>query len=129
MFSAETEAALRSAASNRCPRCGKGRLLRGLLTPESTCSGCGEDLRRHMAGDGGPYVLILVLGHVMVAGAVALEAAYAPPLWVHATVASVATLGLSLLLLPPVKRFMIAFSIMHGAEQGPSGSEAEGRPE
>ncbi|MEO1328106.1 MAG: DUF983 domain-containing protein [Pseudomonadota bacterium] len=117
MFSAETGAAMRAALTNRCPRCGEGRLLRGLLTPEPACLGCRTDLSKHMAGDGGPYVLILVLGHLMVAGAVALEAAFAPPMWLHLTFATAVTVGLSLLLLPPVKRFLIAFSMMHGEDE------------
>ncbi len=115
MFSEDTNAAFRSAVSNRCPRCGEGRLLKGLLTPEPRCAGCGADFTQHMAGDGGPYVVILVLGHALVAGAVTLEALFAPPIWAHLALALVASVGLALLLLPPVKRFLIAFSLMHDA--------------
>lgn len=132
MFSEATNAAFRAAADNRCPKCGHGKLLRGLLTPEPSCPVCKTDFSQHQAGDGGPYVLILVLGHLMVAGALALENLFAPPLWVHVVFAVLVTTVASLALLPPVKRFLIAFSIMHDAGEdsraGPRPAARAGEP-
>jgi uncharacterized protein (DUF983 family) len=68
----------------RCPRCGRGRLFRGLLTVAATCEVCSLDLSAQDAGDGPAVFVILILGALVVALAILVEARLAPPLWVHA---------------------------------------------
>ena len=47
------------------------------------CSACGLDLSRYNVGDGAAAFLILILGVVVVGGAIWLELAVSPPWFVH----------------------------------------------
>ncbi|MBK1623612.1 DUF983 domain-containing protein [Afifella marina] len=103
--------------AGRCPQCGKGSLFRGFLTVPDTCAVCGEELYHHRADDAPPYFIILIVGHVIVALALAVELMFQPPIWVHMALwVPLATL-LSLALLRPVKGGVIGLQWalrMHG---------------
>ena len=45
----------------RCPRCGRGRLFRGLLTVRDACENCAFDLKAADSGDGPAVFVILLL--------------------------------------------------------------------
>ena len=117
------EAALR----NRCIRCGDGPASAGFLKSVEICPHCGADYRRHSAGDGAVYIVLTSLCFLVMALVVGVEFAYRPPVWAHALIGLSATVGLALLLLPPVKRFMVAQSYAMDArgEGGPSDPDAE----
>ena len=53
-----------------CPRCGRGKLFRGLLDVVDRCPACGLDLRGNDAGDGPAVFVIMGLGamHVLLWG-------------------------------------------------------------
>ena len=114
-----------AALRNRCVRCGKGPASDGFLQSVEVCSVCGADFRRHSAGDGAVYIVLTTLCFVVMAVVVGLEFAYRPPVWVHAVVGLGMTVGLALLLLPPVKRFMVAQSYAMDA-RGDGWAENEG---
>lgn len=101
---------LRAALRNRCQNCGLSPLSQGFLGVVERCEACGADYRRHAAGDGAVYVVLTALCIVVMASVIAVEFAYRPPVWVHVTVGVAMTCGLAFLLLPPVKRFMVAQS-------------------
>ena len=52
---------------HRCPNCGEGRLYKGYLKVEPTCSACGHDLSAYRADDGPAYFTILLIGHLLIA--------------------------------------------------------------
>jgi len=85
----------------RCPRCGQGRLFRGLLTVADTCSQCGLDLKAADSGDG-PAVF---------------EFGLEPPFWVHAVLWPPLVIGASIGLLRPLKGIMIALQFHHQAAE------------
>ena len=97
----------------RCPACGEGRLFDGFLTVVERCAVCGADLRAHDSGDGPAVFIILILGFLVVGGALAVEMAYAPPLWVHAVIWPPLVLVGSLGLLRPFKGVLIALTFRH----------------
>ncbi len=102
-----------TALACRCPRCGKGRLFRGLLTVRPSCDACGLDLSAQDAGDGPAVFVILILGAAVVGLAIWVEVAFAPPLWVHAIVwLPVITAG-AITMLRPLKALMIALQYRH----------------
>jgi uncharacterized protein (DUF983 family) len=68
----------------RCPRCGKGRLFRGLLTVADQCGECGLSFTGHEQGDGPAVFSILIIGTLTAIGAAIVEIRYAPPYWLHA---------------------------------------------
>ncbi len=74
---------LQVALGCRCPRCGKGKLYRGLLEIRDRCDVCGLDLRENDTGDGAAAGVTLVLGAFIVALAFWVEFRFEPPVWVH----------------------------------------------
>jgi uncharacterized protein (DUF983 family) len=57
----------------RCPNCGRGRLFRAYLKPVDACSECLEPLKHIRADDGPAWLTILVVGHIVVGLALAVE--------------------------------------------------------
>lgn len=101
---------IRAALTNRCVNCGRGPLDIGFLKTIDRCAVCGADYRRHAAGDGAVFIVLTILSFFAMGVVVSVELLYSPPGWVHLGLALLATIGPALLLLPPVKRFMVAQS-------------------
>ena len=111
-----TEAMLRGARQ-LCPACGKGALYGKFLKVVDRCDACGAEMHHQRADDAPPYFTMLITGHVIVAGVMALEEAFAPALWVHMAIWTPLLLGLSLVLLPRIKGALIGLqwaNRMHG---------------
>lgn len=92
----------------RCPRCGRGPLFQGLLTVRPVCEACGLDLSAQDSGDGPAVFVILLVGGAAVLLALLVELAFSPPTWVHLVYQIPFVLGLSVLLLRPLKATLIA---------------------
>lgn len=97
----------------RCPRCGRGKLFQGLLTVTAVCDVCGLDLSAHDTGDGPAVFVILIVGGLAVAFAFIVEMVFVPPIWVHLIYQIPFVLGLSILLLRPLKATLIALQYRH----------------
>lgn len=100
-----------------CPACGQGHLFPAYLKVADQCPACGEALHHQRADDAPPYFTMLIVGHIVVAGVLALEEAFAPPTWVHAAVWGPVLLGLSLWMLPRIKGALVGVQWalrMHG---------------
>ncbi|MGD9806180.1 MAG: DUF983 domain-containing protein [Hyphomicrobiaceae bacterium] len=113
--------ALLRGARGRCPACGVGRMFSSYLKVAPSCSHCGEELHHHRADDAPAYFTMVIVGHVVIAGVLAMERAYVPPTWVQLSVWLPMTLILSLALLPPVKGMLVALQWslrMHGFCKG-----------
>lgn len=104
--------------AGRCPRCGKGPLFKGFLDLAPGCSACGLDYGFADAGDGPAVFVILIGGCVVVALALWVEAAFEPPLWVHAALWIPAILVLTLGMLRPLKGLMVALQYRNKAAEG-----------
>lgn len=101
----------------RCPACGVGRLFRRYLKLMELCPHCGEALHHARPDDAPPYFAMLITGHIVVTAALAVEQAWAPPLWAVAAILSLLASLLSLALLPPIKGIIVAIqwaNWMHG---------------
>ncbi len=101
----------------RCPACGVGRLFPRFLKLTPFCAHCGEPLHHARPDDAPPYFVMLITGHVMVAIGLEMEQTFAPPLWMTGICLSLAAIGLSLALLPPIKGVIVAIqwaNWMHG---------------
>ena len=104
--------------SGHCPRCGEGRLFSGFLTTAKQCDKCGLDFDFADSGDGPAVLIILVLGFVIVGGALFVELNWQPPMWVHALLWIPATVLLGLAMLRPLKGITIAHQYQMKAAEG-----------
>jgi uncharacterized protein (DUF983 family) len=91
----------------RCPRCGQGKLYAGLLTVVPRCSSCGLDFAKLDTGDGAIAIVVLILGAGAVALAILVEILFAPPFWVHVVLWVPLVIGGAILLLRPLKAWLI----------------------
>ena len=101
----------------RCPRCGRGRLFRGLLSINETCSACGFDLKAADSGDGPAVFIIMILGAIVAPLAIWMEFALEPPIWVHILLWPVVVVGGAIGLLRPMKGVLIALQFHHQASE------------
>jgi len=109
--------AMRRGFFLRCPNCGKGKLFSAYLKVVDRCEACGEELFHHQADDAPPYFTMLIVGHIVVAGVLALEMSEHPALWVHMAIWLPLTVILSLTLLPVIKGCIVGLqwaNRMHG---------------
>jgi uncharacterized protein (DUF983 family) len=96
-----------------CPRCGRGRLFRGLLTVVEHCPVCGLDLRGNDAGDGPAVLVILGLGAVIMLLVFWVEFRFEPPWWVHVLLWVPLTLAGAIWMLRLLKAWLIAQQYTH----------------
>jgi len=102
--------------TGRCPRCGRGALFRAFLKVNDNCPACGEELHHHRADDFPAYLVIVIVGHIVVALTLGVEAAFSPPLWLHALIWLPLTFAMALALLQPVKGLVVAWQWQQGME-------------
>lgn len=102
----------------RCPRCGEGRLFGRFLVVADACEACGLELHHHRADDFPPYIVILIVGHLVGWGILITELNFDEvPLWMQLAVWPALTVILALALLQPVKGAVVALQYalgMHG---------------
>ncbi len=113
----EVPAAILNGLKQKCPACGRGALYKKYLKVADLCPACGEELHHQRADDAPPYFTMVIVAHVVVAGVLMLEQAYAPPSWVHLTIWLPMVVIMSLWLLPRVKGALIGLQWalrMHG---------------
>ena len=123
--------AMMRGARMACPACGKGSMFRAFLKVADHCPSCGEALYHQRADDAPPYVTMVIVGHIVIAGVLALEQAYAPAEWIHLVLWMPLTIGLSLYLLPRVKGALVALQWalrMHGFGDSIGADDKSGGP-
>lgn len=101
----------------RCPRCGQGRLFRGLLRVADTCANCGFDLKAADSGDGPAVFIILILGAIVAPLVFWVEFRFGPPVWVHVVLWPPLVLAAAIGLLRPMKGVLIALQFHHDASE------------
>lgn len=109
--------AVRRGFMMKCPHCGAGKLFGRFLKVVDHCPACGEEFSHHRADDFPPYLVIMIVGHVMVPVVFAVEMAYAPPMWLEFLIWLPVTLISCLALLQPIKGAVVGMQWqlgMHG---------------
>ena len=104
--------------AGRCPRCGANTLFDGPIAFAKNCRACGLDFSTFNVGDGPAAFLTLIVGTVIVIGAVTLELSVSPPWWVHALIWPPLTLGLVIWGLRVAKSKLIASEYRDQAREG-----------
>lgn len=91
--------------AGRCPRCGAGRIFSSYLKVADKCNVCDLDFGGHDAGDATAVPTLLLVGAVVVTGAL-LHLDW--PIWLHLVVwLPLGVIG-TLLILPRIKGIAIA---------------------
>ena len=106
-----------SALRGNCPRCGEHTLFRSWVGFAQRCGKCGLDFDSFNVGDGPAAFLILIVGAIVVVGALVLDASAEPPWWVHLVwipVAAALTVGGLRL----AKAWLLAQEYKHRAGEG-----------
>ncbi|WP_421859050.1 DUF983 domain-containing protein [Oricola sp.] len=108
---------VRRGMSNRCPKCGNGRLFDRFLKPVDNCPTCGEEMHHQRADDLPPYLNVFIVGHVVVGGFTLAEVMTDWSAWLHLAIWAPLTIVLALVLMQPLKGGVIGFqwaNRMHG---------------
>mgnify|MGYP002713310269 CR=1 FL=1 len=109
----------------KCPRCGKGRLFDGYLSLARNCPACELDYEFADSGDGPAVFIILIVGFLVVGGALFTEVRFQPPYWLHAVIWLPLIVFLPLILLRPAKGLMTAMQYRHKAQEGQLADRAD----
>ena len=96
-------ASMRRGFRRVCPKCGKGHLFIGYLTPRPVCERCGVDTGQIYTADIAPYFTILIVGHLVVPALLVSEQLAHPAMWVQIAIWPALALLLTLWFLPRVK--------------------------
>ena len=72
-----------AALGGHCPRCGERTLFDGAVSFARSCPACGLDFAAFNVGDGPAAFLILIVGAILTAAAIAVELTFHAPWWVH----------------------------------------------
>ncbi len=104
--------------AGRCPRCGEGKLFKGVIALRPRCEACDLDYAFADSGDGPAVFVILIAGFLCLGLVLWIEFTYEPPLWVHFITSLPLTLAICLGMLRPLKGVLIALQYHHKAEQG-----------
>lgn len=100
-----------------CPKCGEGKLFRAFLKPVDHCAVCGEDFSHQRADDLPPYLVIVIVGHVALAGFMLTDLKWQVSMWTHLAIWVPITIIMSLLMIQPIKGGVIGLqwaAKMHG---------------
>ena len=103
----------------RCPRCNQPGLFQQFLKTRPVCQNCGLEFFHHRADDFPPYIVIVIVGHVVV-GLMLAVWSWQMPVNVQYALWPGLALVLALVLLPPVKGAVIGLQWalkMHGFGQ------------
>lgn len=74
---------LPAALFGLCPNCGQKTLFAHLTRFSDKCRACGHDFSGYNVGDGPAAFLTLIVGAIILGLALAIEANFHPPFWVH----------------------------------------------
>ena len=101
-----------------CPRCGAKTLFAGWLRFAERCPACGLDFAAFNVGDGPAAFLTLILGTIVVIGAVTLELTLSPPLWLQLAIWTPVTAAGVVLSLRLAKGWLLALEYRNAAAEG-----------
>lgn len=101
-----------------CPRCERGHLFAGFLKLAPRCEVCSLDYSFADPADGPAFFSMSIVAIPALAFALWLQFTYEPAWWLHLLVTLPLTLGASVLLLRPLKGWLVCSQYVHKAEEG-----------
>ena len=107
-----------AAVRGLCPRCDAATLFAGAVAFATRCRSCGLDFDRFNVGDGPAAILTLVLGAIVVGGAIAVQLAFGPPVWLQVLVWTPITAALAVGSLRLAKAALLGAEYRNAAREG-----------
>ena len=101
-----------------CPRCQKGHLFAGFLKLASSCEVCGLDYSFADPADGPAFFAMSIIAFPALGFALWLQLSYEPAYWVHLLTTLPLTVGACLLLLRPLKGWLVCSQYFYKAAEG-----------
>ncbi|HYF21787.1 MAG TPA: DUF983 domain-containing protein [Caulobacteraceae bacterium] len=101
----------------KCPRCGKGPLLKGFLTIRKECPACGLDYAFADPADGPAFFAMSGVGLAVMAMFLVVEVLYRPPPTFHFLVTLPLTAVGCLAVLRPIKGWLVSSQYFYRAEE------------
>jgi uncharacterized protein (DUF983 family) len=101
-------AVLISGILKKCPNCGKGNIYSKYLKVNDHCIKCSEELYSYRTDDFGPWLSIIMGGHIIVPLVLWVEQDYALDLWLQALIWIPLTILTVLFLLPISKSICLS---------------------
>lgn len=101
-----------------CPRCGRGPLFDGFLTLAPACAVCGLDFGYADPADGPAFFAMSIWAVPVVIFAMWLELSWRAPYWVHLVTTLPLLLGGAILLLRPLKGWLVCSQYIYKAGEG-----------
>lgn len=89
--------------SGRCPECGGAAMFSSYLKIVPACPSCGHALSQYRADDGPAYFTILIIGHLLIAPLLFIEAIRTAPVEIVSAILVATIVVAALVLLPLVK--------------------------
>jgi len=114
----ETTSPARTGILGRCPRCQKGHLFAGFLRLAPRCEVCGLDYSFADPADGPAFFAMSIAAVPALGFALWLQFTFEPPIWVHLLTTLPLTVGACMLLLRPLKGWLVCSQYFHKAEEG-----------
>ncbi len=106
-----------NGAVGQVPSMRRGQDLRQVPQGQSDLRHCGLELSHHRADDMPPYIVIMIVGHIVVGLNLAFEQGAEWPIWLHYAIWPALTVISALVLLQPVKGALVGYQWalkMHG---------------
>lgn len=113
-----TDNPMRTGILGLCPRCQKGHLFEGFLKLAQRCDVCGLDFSFADPADGPAFFAMTIVAVPALGFALWLQITYEPPIWVHLLTTLPLTLGACMLLLRPLKGWLVCSQYFHKAQEG-----------
>lgn len=98
-----------------CPKCGQPSIFpnKFTLNVKVKCDNCGFKIADHDSGDGPAFFALSILCFVLTPLALWIAVLVDIPLWAHAVLWSVISVGVCLLTMQPLKAYFIALNYKH----------------
>lgn len=113
-----TASPMLTGIKGRCPRCQQGQLFHSFLSMNERCEVCGLDYSFADPADGPAFFAITIATIPALAFAVWLQVTFDPPLWTHVLTTLPLIVGSCMLLLRPLKGWLVCSQFFHKAEEG-----------
>ncbi|MGO8036192.1 DUF983 domain-containing protein [Rhizobium leguminosarum] len=114
----ETKVPALTGIKGRCPRCQRGHLFNGLLSLAPACEVCGLDYSFADPADGPAFFAMSIVAVPALAFALWLQFTFDVHLWVQLVVTVPLTVLACILLLRPLKGWLVCSQYFHKAEEG-----------